>query len=404
MKHRICGLLSVAASLAAGVPAGAAPHPAIKTSDQNKVPACATPGRLIAFLQSRNSGLDERFVDIAGLYMRHGEALRIRWDYAFFQMLLETGNLSFQRGNGKPGDVKPKQNNFAGLGATGRGEPGESFADVSTGVKAHLQHLLMYSGEVVEDPVAERTRKVQEWGILNSWHKSLKAPVTFADLARKWAPGENSYARDIDAIATRFYGDYCNRPDPRPELLASAREGGLGAGDRGTAVTAGLADTKTPAPGASRVQADVAPLPPAHGSRSAAVSAPAKAAGLPPLTKNAGEGTSTPEQTDRPGAQSAVAASQTASIAPLAPSKPAAPVKGVKCRVWTASYGGQKAIIIRATADQFVNYTVLDVNEGAEKRETEAYIAAYARGGETIGTFPSQTQALDKAFELCPDG
>ena len=75
-----------------------------------------------------------------------------------------------------------------------------------------------------------------------------------------------------------------------------------------------------------------------------------------------------------------------------------------KCRVWTASYGGQKAIIIKAPNDGFVNYTVLDVNEGAEKREAEAYIAAYARGGQAVGEFPNQSSALDKAFELCPEG
>ena len=75
-----------------------------------------------------------------------------------------------------------------------------------------------------------------------------------------------------------------------------------------------------------------------------------------------------------------------------------------KCRVWTASYGGAHAIIIKAAADDMVNYTVLDVNEVSAKREAEAYIAAYAKGGQTVGEYPSQTQALDKAFELCPEG
>jgi hypothetical protein len=75
-----------------------------------------------------------------------------------------------------------------------------------------------------------------------------------------------------------------------------------------------------------------------------------------------------------------------------------------KCKVWTASYGGQHAILIKAATKDAVNYTVLDVNEGTEQRELEAYIAAYAKGGQSIGTFPSQTKALDKAFELCPEG
>ena len=44
-----------------------------------------------------------------------GEATGIRWDFAFFQMLLETAYLKYG------GDDKPKQNNFAGIGTTGGG-------------------------------------------------------------------------------------------------------------------------------------------------------------------------------------------------------------------------------------------------------------------------------------------
>lgn len=75
-----------------------------------------------------------------------------------------------------------------------------------------------------------------------------------------------------------------------------------------------------------------------------------------------------------------------------------------KCNVYTASYGGQKASIIQAQSGNTTNYTVLDVNEGAEKREVDAYIAAYAKGGQVIGEFNNQQKALDKAFELCPEG
>jgi hypothetical protein len=74
------------------------------------------------------------------------------------------------------------------------------------------------------------------------------------------------------------------------------------------------------------------------------------------------------------------------------------------CKVWTASYGGARAVIIKANADAQDNYTVLDVNEGTERREADAYIAAYAKGGKTVGEFTSTSQALDKAFELCPEG
>ena len=85
--------------------------------------------------------------------------------------------------------------------------------------------------------------------------------------------------------------------------------------------------------------------------------------------------------------------------------EPAAPpAANQKCRVWTASYGGQKAMIIRSIIDQVVNFTVLDVNEGSAVREAEAFISAYAKNGKVAGEYPTQAQALDKAFELCPEG
>jgi hypothetical protein len=104
---------------------------------------------------------------------------------------------------------------------------------------------------------------------------------------------------------------------------------------------------------------------------------------------------------DKPAAVQTASAAQAARSAAAPAARPAAPAK---CNVYTASYGGQKAIIIMASAGEAVNYTVLDVNDGAEKRETEAYIAAYAKGGQAIGEYGTQAQALDKAFELCPEG
>jgi hypothetical protein len=96
---------------------------------------------------------------------------------------------------------------------------------------------------------------------------------------------------------------------------------------------------------------------------------------------------------------------QTASISSAATQLKVPPAKGNgKCRVWTASYGGQRAVIIKANGSGTVNYTVLDVTESNEKREVDAYIAAYAKGGEKLASFPTQTKALNKAFELCPEG
>ena len=101
MKRLFGASLTIALAAVFGTSALAAELPEVKLSASNKVPECATPGRLMAYLQSRNPSLDPRFESVATQYMRHGEALGIRWDIAFFQMILETGALRFG------GDVRP---------------------------------------------------------------------------------------------------------------------------------------------------------------------------------------------------------------------------------------------------------------------------------------------------------
>jgi hypothetical protein len=183
--------------------ARAAAAPEIRTHEGNRVPACVTPARLMHFMAGRNPNMEPRFRDIAKLYRQHGEALRVRWDYAFFQMLLETNYLTYRTGSGRWGDVKPSQNNFAGLGTTGGGVPGDSFPDVSTGVLAQLQHLVAYSGEPVANAAARRTRERQD-DIISASRKLGRA-VTFRDLTRRWAV-DRRYAQSIEAIAERYRG------------------------------------------------------------------------------------------------------------------------------------------------------------------------------------------------------
>jgi Mannosyl-glycoprotein endo-beta-N-acetylglucosaminidase len=403
------GVISLLSILCAGGAAQAAGLPAVKASDKNPVPACATPGRLMAYIKDRNPKLDPRFETIAADYMRVGQDLGIRWDYAFFQMIVETGSLSF-KSEGRSGDVAAKQNNFAGLGATGKGERGESFPDVTTGVTAHLQHLLMYAGEKIADPVAERTRKVQEWGVLTSWHKSIKGAITFTDLTRKWAPGAGDYGSNIEATARRFYDDTCNKPDPAPELMAAVeakpepkaekvaaqapatdKVSGAELARRAIAEARNDSGAKRTSLGAGNIAKSAQPALEAEAAPAAAPMQPAV------NILNAPK----PEAPEKAAPEKPAAVQQAAAVGGLG--KPVVPTAG-KCRVWQASYGGQKAIIIRSKSDGYVNYTVLDVNEGVEKREAEAYIQAYAKGGEAVGEFTSQNQALDKAFDLCPEG
>ena len=427
--------------------AAAAALPEIRTTARNTVPECVTPGRLSEYLKSRNPDLNPRFDSVSSEYMRQGETFGVRWDFAFYQMILETGALKYRNGS-RAGDVKPAQNNFAGLGATGGGEPGESFKDIATGVRAHLEHLRLYSGEKLDSPVAERTRKVQEWGVLTKWQARFTKPITFSDLASQWAPGSGGYARMLDGIAERFQ-EFCEKPDPRPELAAAVRrelklaearaerpsgqelaKRAIEAGkveENGRRSALGVQETASAAaklpptpykmlnapPEADKFASPdkfvaetpaTAALPPAGVApmgldAAAKMETPARskaAAGSPPATPPA----TSKAPTDKAQFKTASAAGAAKPLVETAPPSSAEQ----KCRVWTASYGGQKALIIRSVIEKVVNYTVLDVNEGAEKREADAFISAYAKEGAIAGEYGSQALALDKAFELCPEG
>jgi len=485
MSFRVCASVVAAVAFLPASSLAAESLPPIKVTPSNAVPECVTPGRLTAFLKDRNPRLSDTYEKIAVDYMRHGEALGMRWDYAFFQMAVETGYLKFERGKGQPGLVRPQQNNFAGLGATGRGERGESFPDVSTGVLAHLQHVLMYSGEPIAAPVAERTQKVIEWRVLDDWRAGIKGPMTYSHLAQKWA-NNKTYAGSIEAVAEAFEQRYCNTPDPAPELVAEARPGrsepkvaraeapesdakaqpqsqpqtqaqsqprashrpgrelairameeaqergdnrrsSLGATGLGTLATE--ADRAPAAPSTPMDTSSIGPVtrgdtlaPTARDGESERMASPLmqaasvvgsilKSITQPPAPPASSAPPVVPAKITPPAAPAKIAPPPAADMltpaalpAKITPPAAPAPTAKVKCRVWTASYGGTKAILIKATTAEGVSYTVLDVNDGAEKREAAAYISAYARGGQIESTFGSQTQALEKAFELCPEG
>lgn len=394
-----CALALASASIAAiATPAArAASLPEILVKGDNAVWSCATPGRLMAFLEDNNSNLRPKFSNIATEYMRYGEKLGVRWDYAFFQMLVETGYLKFT------GDVNWRQNNFAGLGATGGGVPGESFPDVATGVRAHLEHVLMYTGTLAENAAAKRTRDVYTWGVLDKWRRNIqkRRPMTFKDLASKWAPGSRGYPRDIGSVANRFRTGLCRQADPKPELVALAR----GETAKKKAETTPAADVDQPTFGQKPETQKKAPSvqqAAAAQDTAKAPSAPANTSGgVKVLNKDKKEPAA--NSTSTAGRQPPAAASKKAESKTDSAVKTAAAASS-NCKVWQASYGGTKAIIIKAKSGQMTNYTVLDVNAGSEKREADAYIAAYAKGGSKVGEFSSSNKALEKAFELCPEG
>ncbi len=219
MKARLALLLAL---LPAGALGSSLP-PIIATAD-NAVPKCVAPGALMDFVAATNAArrtprvIEPRFANIASLYQSIGvcvsrapeKCVAVRWDYAFFQMLIETNYLTFRRPNGVPAGVPASDNNFAGLGATVSGRPGERFDDVKTGVLAHLQHVLMYSTTRIPAPVAKRTRQVQS--DVQDLMRRLHRPVTFADLAREWTgTDKNTYGRDMLRIAEKYTQQYCEK-------------------------------------------------------------------------------------------------------------------------------------------------------------------------------------------------
>jgi S-layer homology domain/Mannosyl-glycoprotein endo-beta-N-acetylglucosaminidase len=97
---------------------------------------------LLRYFRQQTGGNDGKFTvsleTLAKYYITYGERFGIRADMAWAQMIHETGYGQYG------GDVEPWQNNMAGIGATGGGVPGNSFATAELGVIAQYAHLAWY--------------------------------------------------------------------------------------------------------------------------------------------------------------------------------------------------------------------------------------------------------------------
>jgi hypothetical protein len=124
--------------------------------------------------------LPDRYHSIIKDYKQHGDKYQVRWDWAFAQALHETGYLQFG------GDVKPDQNNFAGIGATGNGVPGDSFATISDGVLGHIQHLACYAGVNIPDDDLKKGR-TKDCRTLKVKSTILGKATTWEGLTGTWA-------------------------------------------------------------------------------------------------------------------------------------------------------------------------------------------------------------------------
>ncbi len=106
--------------------------------------------------------------ELIDLFYEEGLREGIRPDVAFAQSLHETAFFKYG------GDVVSIQNNYAGLGTTGKGIKGAVFAQPRLGIRAQIQHLKAYatplapSVEIV-DPRYTLLRKTPSFGKTDTW-------------------------------------------------------------------------------------------------------------------------------------------------------------------------------------------------------------------------------------------
>jgi hypothetical protein len=73
------------------------------------------------------------------------------------------------------------------------------------------------------------------------------------------------------------------------------------------------------------------------------------------------------------------------------------------CKVWTASYGGSRNVLIQTVVGEELHLTALQVLDGQEEELAATFIESHAVGGRRIGdAFPSREAALVQAFDICP--
>ena len=110
-----------------------------KTSIMGK--SHCTEHQMRQYLLKKNPKVNQKYLNCVKYFLEEGRKEGVRGDLAFAQSLHETNFFRFG------GDVKPSQNNFAGLGATGNKEPGLSFKTPQEGIRAQIQHLKAYASK-----------------------------------------------------------------------------------------------------------------------------------------------------------------------------------------------------------------------------------------------------------------
>lgn len=131
------------------------------------------------------------------MYYDEAAAEGVRPEVAFAQTMKETGFLQYG------GDASIEQFNFAGLGTTGNGVPGNSYPDVQTGIRAQIQHLKAYatSDSLNQECVDDRYEYVKKGSApYVQWLGQQENPEGLG-----WATGDN-YGYDIVGMIEDMMG------------------------------------------------------------------------------------------------------------------------------------------------------------------------------------------------------
>lgn len=169
--------------------------------------AAATAEQMKKYLLSVNPDA-KAYAELADVFISEGNAEGVRGDVAFAQSCLETGNFTFK------GDVKPGQNNFAGLGATGGGVRGNVFDTPQLGIRAQVQHLKAYaSTDGLKNECVDGRFKYVQRGCAPyvEWLGQKENPQ-----GKGWAAGAD-YGRKICTILSKIMGTTADEAKEEPK-------------------------------------------------------------------------------------------------------------------------------------------------------------------------------------------
>ncbi|WP_226579636.1 N-acetylmuramoyl-L-alanine amidase [Halobacillus litoralis] len=144
--------------------------------------------------------------ELGAYYLKYGEIYGIRGDVAYAQAINETDFFRFT------GLVSKEQNNYAGIGATGPGNPGASFSTPEEGVHAHIQHLFAYAST---NPIPTGLKKVDPRFDL----VTRGSAVTWNGLNGKWAVPGTTYGQNILSIYERSINAALKKMNQQMETL-----------------------------------------------------------------------------------------------------------------------------------------------------------------------------------------